>query len=406
MRQDRLRLLGAAGAIALLAAAGGFGIAKLADGGAKPAAEGEAGHTDGEAGHAEGEAGHAEGEGEAGGEAPEGVVQLTAAQQQASGISVVAVSRGGGGETRLSGRVEPMIDAKAAVAAGVGGRVERVLVAPGQAVRIGQPLATLVSGDGAAFRADADAASAAAAAARQAHQRNVTLMNQGVVARQEVEASRAQALSAEAAVRAARARSAAAGSPNAGGRLSVTSPIAGVVTNVQVGPGGFVAQGGPVAEVTNPARVELVFNAPPQLAAQAKIGDAMRVTGPAGEFDAVVSGVAAGAGGESGATVIRARPSAAGLLPPAGSPVTGAIVTQGQSGGLTVPSEAVQTVDGATVVFVQVNGGFRATPVLAGRQAGGRTEIVKGLSGPERVAAANAFLLKAELAKGEAEHGH
>lgn len=348
----------------------------------------------------------AEMEGEAAA-APEGVVELTAEQLQAAGVSVVSVTRGGGGETRLSGRVEAMVDARAAVGAVVGGTVERVLVAPGQTVRAGQPLVSLVSGDGAALRAEIDAASAAATAARQAHQRNRNLADQGVVARQEVEASQAQAASADAMARAARARAAAAGSPNASGRMSVVSPISGVVTNVQVGPGGFVAQGAVVAEVTNPARVELVFNAPPQLAAQVRLGSHVRVTGPQGEFDALVTGVAADAGlQDSGATVIRARPEG-GRLPPAGSPVTGAVVTEGQSGGaLTVPSEAVQTVDGATVVFVQTDEGFRAQPVLAGRQAGGATEILRGLTGSEKVASANAFLLKAELAKGEAEHGH
>ncbi len=340
-------------------------------------------------------------------ETPDGVIELTAEQLQGAGVSVVAVSRGGGGETRLSGRVEAMVDARAAVGAVVGGTVERVLVAPGQAVRAGQPLVSLVSGDGAALRAEIDAASAAATAARQAHQRNRNLADQGVVARQEVEASQAQAASAEAMARAARARAAAAGSPSASGRMSVVSPISGVVTSVQVGPGGFVAQGAVVAEVTNPARVELVFNAPPQLAAHVRLGSHVRVTGPQGEFDALVTGVAAGAGlQDSGATVIRARPEG-GRLPPAGSPVTGAVVTQGQSGGaLTVPSEAVQTVDGATVVFVRTGQGFRAQPVLAGRQAGGSTEILRGLTGVEKVASANAFLLKAELAKGEAEHGH
>ena len=84
----------------------------------------------------------------------------------------------------------------------------------------------------------------------------------------------------------------------------------------------------------------------------------------------------------------------------------GEIVAVTYGGGLTVPSEAVQTVEGASVVFVQVEGGFKAVPVLIGRQAGGRTEIVQGLNGSEKIAGANAFLLKAELAKGEAEHGH
>ena len=383
--------------VAAVVVLGGAGLYAMTRSPAEaPAAEGEAGHSEEEGEHAEGE--------EAGGE--EGVVLLTSAQITAANIAIVAVTGGGGGETRLSGRVEPMVDAKAAVAASVGGRVERVLVAPGQSVRAGQSLAILVSGDAATLRADAAAAAASSDAARRAYERDRNLEEAGVVARQEVETSRAQSLSSEAAARAARARVSAAGSPNASGRLSVTSPISGVVTSVQVGPGGFAAQGGVIAEVTNPARVEIVFNAPPALAAQVRAGSSVRVQGPAGEFDAVVTGVAAGAGGEGGGTIIRARPSGGGL-PPAGSAVSGTVVTGGDAvSGLTVPSEAIQTVEGASVVFVRTAEGFRAVPVLAGRQAGDRTEILSGLTGSERIAGANAFLLKAELAKGEAEHGH
>ena len=63
------------------------------------AAEGEAGHAEAEGEHAGGEAGHAEG-GEAAESAVEGVVELTAAQVEAAGISIVSVVGGGGGETR------------------------------------------------------------------------------------------------------------------------------------------------------------------------------------------------------------------------------------------------------------------------------------------------------------------
>ncbi|WP_312782328.1 efflux RND transporter periplasmic adaptor subunit [Brevundimonas sp.] len=335
----------------------------------------------------------------------EGVVELSPAQIEAVGITVVAVGGGGGGEVRMSGRVEPMVDGRAAVAASVAGRVERVLVAPGQSVRVGQALAILVSGDAAALRADADAAQATSIAAQQAHRREEDLANQGVVARRDAEVAHAQALGAEAAARAARARSSAAGSPDAMGRLSVVSPIAGVVTSVLVGPGGFAAQGGVVAEIINPARIEMVFSAPPAVASHVRAGSTIRVTTPSGDVDGVVTGVATGGGLESGAAVIRARPIG-GALPPAGSAVTGAVATGEAIGGVTVPSDAVQTVEGATVVFVRTETGFRAAPVLVGRQAGGRTEIVRGLTGAERIAGANAFLLKAELAKGEAEHGH
>ena len=381
------------GGVAALVLLGGAGI-YLAFGRANPKPAVAAAAQPEEAGHAEGEV-----------EAPEGFVALSAAEAQAGNIIIVGLGRGGGAETRLSGRVEPMVDARAAVAAAVSGRVERVLVAPGQAVRVGQTLAVLVSGDAASLRAEADAAQAAYVAAEQAHGRDEELADQGVVARREAEVSHAQALSAQAAARAATARASAAGSPNASGRLNVTSPIAGVVTNVQVGPGGFVAQGGVVADVTNPARVEMVFNAPPALAAAVRTGAALRVSSPSGDFDAVVTGIAAGAGVGSGATVIRALPTG-GRLAPAGSAVTGVIITGDTTGGITVPTEAVQTVDGTAVVFVQVPNGFQARPVLAGRQAGGRTEILRGLTGTENIAGANAFLLKAELAKGEAEHGH
>lgn len=380
--------------VAAVVVIGGAGLYAMS----RSPAEAPAASAEGE--HAEGEEGHAEE-----GAAEEGVVLLTEAQIAAANISVVAVTGGGGSETRLSGRVEPMVDARAAVAASVGGRVERVLVAPGQSVRAGQPLAVLVSGDAAALRAEADAANASADAARRAYERDRNLEEAGVVARQEVETSRAQSLSSDAAARAARARVSAAGSPNASGRLSVVSPISGVVTSVQVGPGGFAAQGGVIAEVTNPARVEIIFAAPPALAAQVRAGSTVRVQGPAGEFDAVVTGVAADAGEESGATIIRARPAGGGL-PPAGSAVSGVVVTGQSVGGLTVPSDAVQTVEGTSVVFVRTATGFRAAPVLVGRQAGDRTEILSGLTGTERIAGTNAFLLKAELAKGEAEHGH
>lgn len=381
-------LIGGGAAIALLSG-GGVWLATRQP--VPPAAvEAAAGHADEEGGHAE----------------DEGVVELTAAQIQAAGIVLSPVTPGGGGETRLSGRVEPMVDGRAAVAAAVAGRIERVLVAPGQAVRAGQAVAIVVSGDAASLRADVDAAQAAYVAAEQAHGRDEELADLGVVSRREAEVSHAEALSAQAAARAARARASASGSPDASGRLRVTSPISGVVTGVQVGPGGFVAAGGVVADVVNPARVELVFNAPPQLAATVRPGATIRVTSPAGAFSAVVTGVAADAGaGDSGATVIRARPQGT-SLPPAGSAVTGAIVTGEQSGVLTVPSEAVQSVENRSVVFVRTANGFRATPVLTGREAAGRIEILRGLTGSEQVAAANAFLLKAELAKGDAEHGH
>ena len=338
-------------------------------------------------------------------DADEGVVQLTPEQIKASGIDVVAVGRGGGGSTRLSGRVEPSIGARASVASTVTGRVERVLVAPGTAVKQNQALAIVVSGEAAVFRANAVAAAAEAEAARLAHGRDKALVEQGVVARQELETSRARSLAAQAQAAAAQAQAAANGSPDSSGRVRITSPVAGIVGNVQVTPGGVVAAGSPVADVADPSMNELVFTAPPALAAQVSPGMTLEVTVPGGSFSATVTGSAADVRQQGGVAVIRATPVKA-ALPPAGSPVSAVVVTDGKDGALSVPADAVQNVDGSSAVFVAVEGGFKMQPVLVGRRAGDRIEILGGLSGSERIVGANAFLLKAELAKGEAEHGH
>ena len=393
MKTDTRRLMMFAAAL-VFAVLAGYGLAKLTGG--QDAGPSPAGHVDG---GGQDEHGDEEAEGE------EGLVVLTQPQIEASGIQVVALGRGGGGETRLSGRVESAVGARAAVAASVGGRVERVVVAPGTPVRAGQPLAVIVSGEAATMRASADAARAEAQAARLVYQRDQSLVTQGVVARQELEASRARSLAADATARAAAAQVAAAGSPDAGGRATITSPVAGIVGAVQVTPGGFVAAGDLVANVSDPAQTELVFSAPPALAAQIAPDARIEVTGATGSFSAVVIGVAADVREQGGMAIIRARPES-GMLPPAGSPVSGVVVAAGQDDTLTVPVDAVQTVEGRSVVFVTDEKGFRVTPVLAGRRAGDRVEILNGLSGDERVAGSNAFLLKAELAKGEAEHGH
>ncbi|OHC96026.1 MAG: efflux transporter periplasmic adaptor subunit [Sphingomonadales bacterium RIFCSPHIGHO2_01_FULL_65_20] len=375
----------AAAVAALIVAVGaGYGAARLT---AAPAA-GTA---------AEGEEGHAE-EGEGG---EPGVVTLSPAEAQAAGIRIVSVQSGGGGETHLAGRVEAAPDAQASVGAALGGRIERLLVAPGSVVRAGQPIAVVISGDGAILRAEADAATAEARAASAARTRDANLFDQGVVARQDVEASQARAAAAEAQARASRARVAAAGGPNASGRATIVAPIGGVVTGLRVGLGGVVQQGDPVATIANPNRVELVFNAPAALAATVRPGARITVQGADGaEYAAVVTAVAPGADAQSGSTLIRAR--ADGVAPPPGSAVSGSIITGGES-GIAVPAEAVQTVDGASVVFVVTPTGFRAQPVVPGRRAGDRIEIVRGLTGSERIAGANAFLLKAELGKGAVE---
>ncbi len=360
---------------------------------------GVAGRLDGSSAAEHADEGHAEETGE------EGLVALTPDQAIQAGVSIIAVQRGGGGsELKLPGRVAFAPGAEASVDAPLAGAVTQVHVGLGDRVGVGSPLITLRSPDGAASRADADAASATADAARAAERRERTLFEQGWISQARLDVTSAETRRAEAQLRAARARVGAFGAPGANGLTVVRSPINGIVTRISAAPGQVLHEEAlQVAAVADPARTELVFEAPPAAAVLVRIGDRLDSTvAGSGGVSGVVTAIAPA--NANGVVIVRARPS--GAAPPAGSVVSARILSGADAGALVVPVDAVQTVEGAPSVFVVEEGGFRARPVVTGRTADGRIEIISGLTGAERIAGPGAFLLKAELAKGEAEHGH
>ena len=73
---------------------------------------------------------------------------------------------------------------------------------------------------------------------------------------------------------------------------------------------------------------------------------------------------------------------------------------------IAVRHDAVQTLDGRSVVFVQREDGFLAQTVSLGRDDSRFAEALSGLATGDTYAATNSFILKAELGKGEAEHEH
>lgn len=372
--------------VAVVAALGvGFGGAQLLD---RPTTGTDVEHAEEE--HGEDEAG--------------AFVALTAQAAERAGVTVVDVERGTGAELKLPGRVAFAPGAEASVDAPLPGSVVRVHVGAGDGVSIGTPLATLRSAEGAGSRAMVDAAAAAAQAALAAERRDRQLFEQGWIAEARLEITAAEARRAEAELRAARARVGAYGAPGSDGLVVVRSPIAGIVTRVSAAPGQFLHEEAlQVAAVADAQRVELVFDAPPSAASALGIGDRLDIAVPgAGPVNGVVIAIAPV--NDQGVVIVRARPD--GDLPPAGTVLSGRVTSSAPGTGMFVPADAVQTVDGAPSVFVMEEGGFRARPVVTGRTADGRIEIVSGLTGTERIAGRGSFLLKAELAKGEAEHGH
>ena len=88
-----------------------------------------------------------------------------------------------------------------------------------------------------------------------------------------------------------------------------------------------------------------------------------------------------------------------------GSFVTASLVVSELKAAVTVPSAAIQTIDGKTVVFIEGDapGEFRAQPVLLGATDGKLVELKAGVEAGKKVVVRNSFTLKAEFGKGAGE---
>ena len=87
---------------------------------------------------------------------------------------------------------------------------------------------------------------------------------------------------------------------------------------------------------------------------------------------------------------------------------SGGIATGGRARAIAVPRDAVQTLEGKTVVFVEGEhaGEFEAREVEAGQASGERIVIAEGLHEGDRVVTKGAFTVKSQAMKSELGEGH
>jgi len=352
---------------------------------------------------AEAEEEHSEEEGHG----PEGFVEMDAARAQAAGIITEAVSPGGlASEILAQGFVATTSEGEAVLTARADGAIVKITQHLGDNVRRGETIALLESREAATLVADRSAAAARVEAARSAFAREKQLFEARVTARQDFEA--AQASLAEAEAELSRAQSAASASRLSGdGRtLAITSPITGRLTRADARLGAYVLAGTDLFHVADPNRLQVNASVLPADARRVQVGDTAVIELPDGETRAAtVHSITPALDAQSKTATLVLTPQGVGQLT-AGQGVRVRVRPSGQSGDgrMTLPEEAVQTVEGRNVVFMRGAKGFQATEVVIGERSGGRIEIVSGLPASAVVATKGAFLLKAELGKGEAEH--
>lgn len=339
----------------------------------------------------------------------EALVSLTAEQVQAAGITLTTPSVGGSiADVTIPATIAGDPQSVQVISAAIGGRLVSLNRNLGQNVARGDVLAIVESREAAELTGSVEAARARLNLANSNLSREQRLFAERVSPEQDLIAARTAATEARIALRQAQQALGAAGtSAGALNRIAIRSPIAGQIISRPAMLGQSVAADAELFRVANLGQVSVEFSLDPAIASRVRPGAMVEISTPSRIGTGKVIFVSPALDLEQRLVPAIASLSNVDAMWRIGESVTASVkLMEGDDQSISVPQTAVQTVNGNNVVFVRTAKGFRAVNVTLGERGGDRVTIRAGLKGDERIAAANSFILKAELGKGEAEHGH
>lgn len=339
--------------------------------------------------------------------ADEGKIVMSADQITQANIQIGRPKIGGGATIDLPAMIAGDPQGTQLVSAAIGGRIVSLTRNLGETVRRGDTLAVIESREAASLKAEIGAARARLALAQSNLAREQRLFAERVSPEQDLIAARTAATEARIALRLAQQQLAAAGAGGGGlNRIGVVAPVSGQIIARNVILGQTVAADAELYRVANLSTVSLSLNLQPADAGRVHPGTNITVTAPGRQADARVTFVSPALDPDTRLVPVIAALDNRGGTWRVGEPVTASVVLGGDGGGraISVPSTAIQTVAGRSVVFIRTPAGFEVKPVTPGDSAGANVVIRSGLTGQEQIATTNSFTLKAELGKGEAEH--
>lgn len=353
------------------------------------------------------EAGHAETGHGGGSHGEEDMVTLTPDQIRAAGVQLARPIVGGAGTIELPATIAGDPQGTQVVSAAIAGRVVALHRNLGQSVGRGQVLAVIESREAAQIKGEVEAARARLHLANTNLAREQRLFAQRVSPEQDLVAARTAATEARIALAQAQSQVSAAGVSGGGlNRLGIVAPIGGQVIARPVMLGQTVAADAELYRIANLGRVALSLNLQLADAGRVRPGGVVTVTAAGRQATARIDFVSPVLDPETRLVPVLATLDNRGGLWRVGESVTAAVQLAGGGGAASVrvPTTAVQTNDGKSVVFVRTPKGFRVTPVTLGDASGDTVIVRSGLSGTEQIATTGSFTLKAELGKGEATH--
>ncbi len=351
------------------------------------------------------------------GHAEEGEIQLTSQQMVEQGLKVAVASTGLVEKlTTLPGKLVVNTDQQAHISPNFSGYVEQINVALGQSVQKGQTLAVLTVPELIDQQANLRMAQVNLDLARKDYQREQQLWSQGVSAKQDYQRAENAYRQAQITVQSSQARLNALGaSGNNNGRFLIKAPISGVISQKDIVVGENVQLADQLFVIENLKDLWLEFNLPNTSNIQLQVGQILnfKTNGSDQNYQAKVQTLNPEADLQTGRLQVRAKVTTqADVLRP--NVLVNVFVTDAQAKtALRVQKKALQQVEGKPVVFViesEEKGlvHLKAQPIEVGvsSQDGQWLEVISGLTEGQKYIADGSFLLKSELEKDEAGHGH
>jgi len=342
--------------------------------------------------------------------AEEDVIRMSPQQMRIAGITVAQAAGAILGQTiQLPGEVRFNEDLTAHIVPRTPGVAELVAADLGQRVKKGQVLAIISSTVLADLRSAALAAHKRLGLAQLTYQREKKLWEDKISAEQDYLQAQTALREAEIEAQTAKAKLSALGAGETDGALNryvLRAPFDGVVVEKHIAQGEAVKEDANVFLLSDLSSVWVEVVLTPGDLDAVRVGEAVTIASSANDTRATGKvGYVGNLLGEQTRTakarVVIANPNLAwrpGLF-------VNATMARGEKKvPVAVPVDAVQSMDGKSVVFIQTTRGFKAQTVKTGISDGKLTEIVEGLAPGTPYAASGSFVLKAEQGKEGTDH--
>lgn len=345
-------------------------------------------------------------------EEEEGVLVLNEQQIQAAGIQLAkAQPRQISTLLSLPGEVRFDEDRTSHIVPRAAGVVESVKVNLGQKVKQGELLAVIASQQISDQRSELAASQRRVELARTTFQRERQLWQDKISAEQDYLLARQSLQEAEIALNNARQKmNALSGSAVlvGGNRYELRAPFAGVVVEKHLGVGEVVSETSAAFTLSDLSQVWVTFGVFPKDLNKVQVGRPVKVS--SAEMGTDVMGTVAYVGNLLGEQTRTATVRVSVANPDdswrPGLFVAVQVATDSYSAPVTVPVEAIQTVEDKPSLFVRTAEGFVTRHVELGVSENGFVEVRQGLEAGVEVATVGSFVLKSELGKASAEHAH